>query len=168
MTFFGQISAGAGEPEKLVALLATLGLLAVAAWRAVRWFLEVKPSPDPWDEAITVEIAKDDAVPLCPHCLAQHSGGADFCPDCGAPVGQYTNWLPFPQLFSVGHVLRLGTSGKFKRTPLMVFGFMLFSLIEYALFVPIYWIIFLCKLINRPPDEAPPEQPPPSPAPTNQ
>jgi hypothetical protein len=77
-------------------------------------------------------------------------------------VGQYTNWLPFPYLFSVGHALRIGTSGEFRRSPLTVIGFMLFGLAEYALFVPIYWIVFLHKLLVRRLPEGDSDQSPPT------
>lgn len=151
MTIFGQISSGAGDPERLVTIWVVLGLLCIAAWKGVQWLIQSRPSPDPWDETVAAEVANDDAVPLCHHCLSPHKSSTDFCPSCGTPVGQYTNWLPFPQLFSIGHVLRTGTSGDFKRTPLTIIGFMLFSLAEYTLFVPIYWIIFLRKIFGRPP-----------------
>lgn len=168
MTILGEITPNAQGRETLVAVLAIVGLLGVAVWRLVRWLIQAKPTPDPWDETIAAEIAKDDATPLCHHCLCPHSDSTDFCPECGTPVGQYTNWLPFPQLFSIGHVLRTGTSGEFKRTPLTILGFMLFSFAEYMLFAPIYWIVFLRKMFRHPSIETPPEQPPATPVTTPQ
>jgi len=161
MTIFGQISSGTGEPEKLVVIVVVCGLLGVAIWQWVRWLLRAKPAPDPWDETVAIEIARTDAVPLCHHCLSPHSVEDDFCPDCGTPVGQYTNWLPFPQLFSIGHVLRTGTSGEFRRTPLTILGFLLFSFVEYTLFVPIYWLVFFWRIFVPRRSEIPPTQSPP-------
>ena len=155
MTSFGQIGSGASDPEKLVAVLAIFGLLSVAVWKWAKRLIQSRPPPDPWDETIAAEVANDEAVPLCHRCLAPHGSSADFCPGCGTPVGQYTNWLPYPQLFSVGHVLRAGTNGDFKRTPLTILGFMLFSLVEYTLFVPIYWIVFLRKIFGPQPPSNP-------------
>ncbi|MFO1512876.1 MAG: hypothetical protein U1F83_08210 [Verrucomicrobiota bacterium] len=156
MTIFGQISSGPSEPERVVAILAVFGLLGFVIWQGVKWILQTKPAADPWDETTTAELEGDEAVPLCHHCLLPHDVSTDFCPGCGTPVGQYTNWLPFPQLFSVGHVLRTGTSGEFKRTPLTILGFLLFSLVEYTLFVPIYWIVFLRKTLGHRNPEVPP------------
>jgi hypothetical protein len=149
MTILGQISFGTSEPEKLVGFLAVLGLLGVAAWRGVRWLLRAQPPADPWDAQVAADIAKSDAIPLCHHCLAPHSEAADFCPECGATVGQYTNWLPYPQLFSIGHVLRIGTFGNFKRSPLTVVGFWFFGFAEYTLFAPIYWFMLLRNKLNK-------------------
>jgi len=162
MTILGQISSGTSDPEKLAGILAVVGLLCLAVWKGVRWLIQTRSTSDPWDEIVAAEAERDDAVPLCHHCLAAYDPLVDFCPSCGTPVGQYTNWLPFPQLFSIGHVLRTGTSGDFKRSPLTVAGFMLFALVQYTLFVPIYWIIFLRKLFGpRPPDNPPEQSPPP-------
>ncbi len=150
MTILGQISSGASEPEKLVGVLAVIGLLGFVIWKTVREWFQAPTTPDPWDDQVKAELARDDAVPLCHHCLTPHSEAVDFCPDCGAAVGKYTNWLPYPQLFSVGHVLRIGTFGKFKRTPMTILGFWLFSLGEYLFFAPIYWFILLKNLAHNP------------------
>ena len=167
MTIFGQISSGTNEPDRLVVILALTALLGLAIWRGVKWILEAKPTPDPWDETTAAELTRDEAVPLCHHCLSPHDASTDFCHECGTPVGQYTNWLPFPQLFSIGHVLRTGTSGDFKRTPLTILGFMIFSVVEYALFAPIYWIVFLRRILGQRP-RSPLEQSPPAPSTTAQ
>jgi hypothetical protein len=164
MAILSQIDSAGSQPEMLVAFLATIALGIFAIWKSWHSLRRTQPTPDPWDETITAEMEKPEATPLCHRCLQPHSDSADFCSECGAPVGQYTNWLPFPQLFSIGHVLRTGTSGEFKRTPVTILGFILFSLAEYTLFAPIYWIIFLYKLStpalpkNSTPDSAPSQQ----------
>lgn len=167
MTSFGQIGSGTSEPDRLVVILAIAALLGLAVWRGVKWILAIKPTPDPWDETTAAQLQQDEAAPLCHHCLAPQDASTDFCRECGTPVGPYTNWLPFPQLFSIGHVLRTGTSGDFKRTPLTILGFLIFSFEQYLLFAPIYWIVFLRRILGQRP-QAPSTQPPAAPATTLQ
>jgi len=155
---------GASDPEKLVAMLAIVGMVCFAVWVWLKWLLSKPPQPDPWDATVTAQLETEETTPMCHRCLLPHHESLDFCPNCGAPIGQYTNWLPFPYLFSIGHTLRIGTSGDFRHSPLTVIGFMLFGLAEYTLFVPIYWIVFLWKLLwRRPPnshrDQSPPKSP---------
>ena len=150
-------------PEILVAVLAVGGLCCVAVWRVVRWLHRSPPTPDPWDESTGALMDKEDATPLCHRCLSPHDSSVNFCLHCGATVGQYTNWLPYPYLFSVGHALRIGTSGEFKRSPLTIIGFMLLGLAEFSLLVPLYWIVFLKKILGKKlpeksTDELPPTQ----------
>lgn len=157
MTILGQLSSGMSDPERLVGLLGIGALAVLAAWRAVLSFRQTQPAPDPWDAQVEAELSAADAVPLCPHCLCAQTEDADFCPECGTPVGQYTNWLPFPQLFSIGHVLRIGTFGTFKRSPVTILGFWLLGLIEYTLMAPIYWVMLLRNKMRSEP--AAPENP---------
>ena len=65
-------------------------------------------------------------------------------------MGTYTNWLPFPYLFSVGDLLRLGTAGEFKRSRVNAAGFLLLSVAEYSIFAPIYWFLFLRRWRHAP------------------
>ena len=132
-----------------------IGYLAVAAlscyglWAFIRWFLSGPIRPDPWEDRVAAEIANDETTPLCHRCLVPNEPLANFCSQCGAPVGEYTNWLPYPCLFSIGHTLRLGTSGEFKHSPLTITGFFLFSFAEYAVFAPIYWFSLLWGLFHQ-------------------
>lgn len=153
MIALGQISQNV-NPELQVAVWAVAGLCCYGFWALFRRFFSGPKSPDPWDETVAAEIEKDDAIPLCHRCLTPHNSSANFCPACGATVGTYTNWLPYPYVFSVGHTLRIGTSGDFKRSPLTVIGFFVFSLLEYTLFAPIYWIMFLLSLRKSRPSQA--------------
>lgn len=161
MTFLGQMSHGSGEPELLVGVLAIGFLVVCGVWALVRFVRRKPVEPDPWDESVATEIAEEDATPLCHRCLNAHAPEADFCPACGAAVGQYTNWLPYPYLFSVGHTLRIGTSGEFRRSPLTLVGFVLFSLVEYALFAPVYWIVMFWNYLERGPEDRAHAHPPP-------
>jgi hypothetical protein len=117
-----------------------IGLLAL--YRAWRWFRSGPVSPDPWDSEISTSLGQDDCVPLCHHCLTPHDDQPNFCPNCGAAVGTYTNLLPFIYLFSIGHTLRVGTGEAFKRSPVTLIGFFLLGLIEYSVFAPFYWFKF--------------------------
>jgi len=139
-------SLGGSDPELLVGMMATTALAGFGVWAFLKRMVREPVAPDPWNRNIAAEIETEAATPLCHRCLTAHGASADFCPDCGAAVGQYTNWLPYPYLFSLGHALRIGTSGEFRRSPFTVFGYLLFSLYEYALFAPVYWILMLRSL----------------------
>ena len=137
------------DPALYVGFFAIFLLFCYACWAFNRWLCNGPSTPEPWDEQVAAEIAKDETPPLCHQCLAPHDPLINFCPDCGAPVGTYTNWLPYPYLFSIGHALRTGTSGNFKRCPLTIIGFFLFSLVEYAVFAPLYWFLFFGNLSRQ-------------------
>lgn len=162
MNFLCQIRPGSSDPELLVGILGVGVLICGGIWGLVLWVRRASTSPDPWDRSITEELEQEQAVQLCHRCLAAQESSADFCPACGAPVGQYTNWLPYPYLFSIGHTLRIGTSGEYKRTRLTIFGFFLLGLAEYAVFAPVYWFMVLRRLIKpNPPTTTSPQAPDP-------
>jgi hypothetical protein len=146
-------------PEFEVGILAIVGLCLAVGWLFVRWLFNGPVTPDPWDAQVSASLTSEDATPLCCHCLAPHDASADFCAQCGAPVGQYTNWLPFPYLFSIGQALRLGTAGEYKRSRLTFWGFILFSIAEYTVFAPVYWFMFLLNLHDGRQTESPPPLP---------
>ena len=152
------------DPAAPGGILAIAILLCLGLWMLIRWLFTGPPRPDPWSDEVAAEIAKEDAVPLCHRCLAPHDSRVDFCPDCGAPVGPYTNWLPYPYLFSIGHTLRIGASGDFRRSPLTIVGFFCLGIAEYALFAPVYWFMLLKGLSahgkSGPPSDPPPLEPP--------
>lgn len=125
-------------------MLALIVFGGCGIWLFVRWVKASPANPDPWDKQVTVDLDEEAATPLCHRCLSPHDNLTNFCRECGAPVGTYTNWLPFPYLFSIGHTMRIGTSGEYRRTALTVFGFLLLSVAEYAFFAPIYWFMFAC------------------------
>jgi hypothetical protein len=50
----------------------------------------------------------------------------------------------------LGHTLRLGTAGDYKRSPITVLGFVLLALAEYTIFAPIY----LYQFFRHKPTEA--------------
>ena len=157
-----QVESGVWDPEAMIGFLGILGLAVAVVWAFVRGLLAGAAKPDPWDSETAAAIAKADATPLCHRCLSPNDPGADFCAECGATIGQYTNWLPYPYIFSLGHTLRIGTAGEFKRSPTTILGFLLLTLAEYSIFVPFYWFVFLRHLPPCHLPEAAAEQPPPA------
>ena len=153
-----QLSGGAQSPEMTVGFLALVLLACCGIWGLVRWVLSSPVHPDPWGEAVSADLDREDAVALCHRCLSPQEHPANFCPRCGAPVGQYTNMLPFPYLFSVGHTLRLGTAGDYRRSLLTVLGFFVLAAADMLLLAPVYWFVFLRRLLGAPGPQAPPDR----------
>ncbi|HKI68058.1 MAG TPA: zinc ribbon domain-containing protein [Verrucomicrobiae bacterium] len=135
----------ADDPNMAVGFIGLIVLMIAGVWAFMRWVLSGPERPDPWGEEVSAEISGGDATPICHRCFTPHKPFAHFCPNCGTPVGPYTNLMPFPYVFSVGHVLRLGTDGAFRRSLLTVAGFILIAIAEYALFAPVYWFMFFRK-----------------------
>jgi len=123
--------------------IATAVGVVIACVLLVRWFRAGTLTPDPWEraedrEVVLPETAKP-AVELCHRCFEPQRAGAQFYPKCGAATGPYNNLMPYEQIFSVGEVLRNGTNGQVRRTPLTVAGYLLLSFAEYVFFAPLYW-----------------------------
>ena len=148
------VGIGSSEIAVLLFVISVVGSFAV--WRFVHLLLDGHPAGEPWDHQTAAALAQEDARPLCCRCLQPHEEDVDFCPECGAPVGTYTNLLPFTYLFSVGDVLRVGTSGAFHRTPLTVVGFFLLGLAEYTILAPFYWFMFFRNLGRQQHEASPP------------
>lgn len=149
MYLLAQLSFKSGSPELTVGLLALLGLAVAAVWAALRWLASGPQVPDPWDAQTAAALADDSARPLCHRCLTENDSNADFCGNCGATIGQYTNWMPYPYIFSLGHTLRIGTAGEFRQSRWLVFGFMLLAAAEYVVFAPVYWFLLLRNLHRK-------------------
>ncbi len=155
MTILALLALNAADPAWRIGVAALVLLAAAMVYLVIRWFFSGPRSAEPWGEEVDKELDSDEAVPLCHRCLVPHSPAADFCPNCGATVGQYTNWLPYPYIFSLGDTLRLGTAGQFHRTFVTEFGFLLLALAEYSVFAPLYWIRFFLPRSSRPPPSLP-------------
>ena len=159
--FLFQLRPEVWSPETTIGFLGVLGLVVAGLWVFVQGLLAGPVAPDPWDSETAAAIEESDARPLCHRCLSPNDSGADFCVECGAAIGQYTNWLPYPYIFSLGHTMRIGTAGEFKRSPMTVLGFLLLPLAEYFVFAPLYWFVFLRHLPRgRQPEGAAELQPP--------
>ncbi|MCW5553689.1 MAG: hypothetical protein KIS67_16210 [Verrucomicrobiae bacterium] len=149
MILLAQTHLSGTDPEMQVAILVLVVLAAAGVMGLIGWVRRAAVAPEPWDANVAAELAREDAVPICHRCLTPHHAMSYFCPECGAPVGAYTNCMPFLYLFSIGHTLRIGTSGEFRRSPLTVAFFFLLGLAQYTLFVPVYWIVLLRGLTKR-------------------
>jgi hypothetical protein len=134
--------------EQALVALVILGMLGVAIYRLVLWLTGAKRTADPWGDEIDKALDQDDAVPLCHHCFTPQQHNGWFCPECGATVGPYSNYLPFVYIFSQGEVLRAGVTERIRRSPLIVVGLMLLSVSMFALAAPFYWF-FLFKHLRE-------------------
>lgn len=144
------------DPTREVGFWGLAVLTGCLLWRVLRQALRRPAHPDPWDSSVAATLETEEAAPLCHRCLTPHDSLAHFCSNCGAPVGTCTNLLPFPYLFSIGHLLRIGTDGSYRRTPLAIAGFFLVGVAEYSFLAPVYWFMFLRGLVGRPSSGSPP------------
>lgn len=131
----------ATQMELTLAWLVMLCLLAVGGWRCLRGWFRAPVPLDPWARETETLGDPAEAQPMCLRCLEPHPEGAEFCPHCCAPVGQFNNYNPYLYLFSLGDVLRTGTTGPLKRSWITVTGLVLLSLTQYVFLAPIYWIL---------------------------
>ena len=137
----------AGKEQALVALV-ILGMVVVALYRLVLWLMAAKRTANPWGDEVSQALDQEDAVPLCHHCLTPQQHDGWFCPECGATVGPYSNYLPFVYVFSEGEVVRAGVTERIRRSPLIVVGLVLTSLAMCAVAAPFYWF-FLFKHMHH-------------------
>lgn len=152
-----------GAPESQIATLAILGIVIAAVAYFIRWMFAGPVSPDPWEESVGAAVRDDTAQPVCHRCFTEHAETTCFCPQCGAAVGTYNNYLPFEYLFSEGEVLRNGTLLKMPRSFLVIGGYLLFSTAVYVIFAPIYWFFLFRNLLRPAPlEELLPFSAPPS------
>jgi hypothetical protein len=133
-------------PEETIGALAILGLAGVAVYAFCRWVFAGPRSPDPWDSEVEEAVQREEAVPLCPHCLAPQEHNGWFCPECGSTVGQYGNYLPSVYIFTIGDAVRAGVQQRSPWTPLMVAGYVLLAFGWFSLLAPIYCLFLF---INR-------------------
>ena len=150
-------------PELTIAAFAVLGITIAAIAYFIQWLFAGPVSPDPWDESIEAAVRDGDAQPVCHRCFIEHAETTCFCPQCGAAVGEYNNYLPFEYLFSEGEALRNGTQLRHRKGFLVVGGYLLFSAAVYTVFAPVYWLFLFRNLLKPAPlEESPPLAVPPS------
>ena len=130
------------DRSESIAIVAILGILAFLVYRFALWVAAAKRTADPWDEETEKAVQSEGAVPLCHHCLTPQEHNGWFCPQCGATVGPYCNYLPYIYIFSQGEVLRAGVSERMRHNKLITFGYILFTLGAYMIFAPLYWFFF--------------------------
>ncbi len=137
----------AGHEQALLALV-LLGFVAAAIYMFVIWLIDAQRTADPWGEEVTNALESDEAVEVCHHCLTPQHHNGWFCPECGATVGNYCNYLPFVYVFSQGEVLRAGVMERLRPRALIVVGYVLLSLATLAVVAPVYWF-WLYRNLHR-------------------
>lgn len=149
----------ATDPNLIVGGYAAAGLAVYLFWRLIIWIRDSPVKPDPWESEMTQIIADPETPETCPHCSTPQPPTAWFCEHCGRAVGPYNNLMPYLQIFSEGEVLRNGTSGQFRKRPLILIGYLLLSLGMLSVFAPILWISLLGNYRRSDlPQENPPGQ----------
>jgi 4-amino-4-deoxy-L-arabinose transferase-like glycosyltransferase len=146
------------DPNQMVAGLGVVFLLLAGLWRLIAWVREAPSKPDPWNADVEHQLEEPEAVEVCHHCLTQQPPNAWFCEHCGSAVGPYNNMMPYLNVFSEGEVVRNGAADRLRSKPLIIAGYLLFSLSACAFFAPIFWFFFF-KNLKRSREEKPGEQP---------
>ena len=109
---------------------------------ALRRLFERGPA-DPWPQEVDAAVRAGDASPVCLNCLRPQSEHYWFCKDCGFPGGEYMTVMPYLHVFPLGEMFRRGVLGPPERKPGALFGYVLVSWCEYAVFAPVYWFFLL-------------------------
>jgi hypothetical protein len=132
----------------MVAVLVILGICGVVAYRFILWIMAAPRTEDPWGRELDDAVNQEGAVPVCHHCFTPQEHNGWFCPECGATVGAYCNYMPFIYVFAEGEVLRAGVTERIRRSPLITIGYLLFSLGMFWILAPVYWF-FLFKHLRE-------------------
>lgn len=148
----------ASDPNMIVANIGIAILALAALWRFFLWVREAPATPDPWDAEIEQKLSEPDAQEVCPHCSTPQPPDVWFCAHCGRAVGPYNNLMPFIQVFSEGEVFRNGTSGQFRKRPLILIGYLLITASTFAFLAPIYWLSLLLNWNRSPGGQEPAEE----------
>jgi len=133
-------------PEETVGALAILGLIGLAICAFCRWLLACPRTPDPWGADVEQAVEGEGAVPVCPHCLTPQEHNGWFCPECGCTTGQYSNYLPYVYIFSIGDAVRAGVQQRGRWTPLLVVGYVLIAITYFYVLAPLYCLFLF---LNR-------------------
>jgi hypothetical protein len=128
------------------------GSAAVGVWLIRYSWASAQPSPDPWDDDVAKSLLDPKLPELCHRCLTPHGAASWFCPTCGGSVGTYNNYMPYLYIFSQGEVLRSGVNDRIRRSPLIIGGYLIYSLANYAVFAPIYWYFLFHNLKRQTPN----------------
>jgi hypothetical protein len=119
---------------------------------ALRALFAHEHRPDPWPEEVDREIRRPDAQPLCLRCLSPQERIPQrwFCPHCAYPVGHYNILMPYLDIFVIGALVREGVIGQPEKSKFRIFSAFVFSVMEYAMFAPLYWLWMIRKALGRP------------------
>lgn len=103
---------------------------------------------NPWPEEIEQSIRDLEALPVCHRCFLPLEEPVWFCPDCGASVGPYNNWIPNLAMYTVGEVLRTGVGPNARFTKLTVPGYVATACSANFLIAPFYFLRFFINWIR--------------------
>ncbi len=134
------------SPEETVGAIAIVGLLGAAFYAFIRWCLACPRTPDPWGTEVEQAVEAQEAVPVCPHCLAPQEHNGWFCPECGSTSGQYSNFLPAVYIFSIGDAVRGGVQQPNRWSPFLVTGYVLLAFAYFSILAPVYCLFLF---LNR-------------------
>ena len=141
MFIFATFGQGLNQSETEVAQIGLMILICSALWLLLRWIVSSPVSQDPWNEEVAAELGRDDCHQICHRCLTPHDSSLNFCPHCGAMVGNYTCLIPPLYLYPVGDVFRAGVEGTYRPSSFLTIGYF-FAAISYA-----YWMPFPVGLL---------------------
>jgi hypothetical protein len=119
-------------------MLLALGILSALIYCAVRWVRSAPMTADPWGAEVERTIQEPETPALCHRCLTPQKDDAWFCPKCGSAVGPYNNYMPYVIVFSQGEVYRAGVMDHVRPSILVVCGYLVYSVMSYWVFAPIY------------------------------
>src|ERR1035437_1843876 len=133
----------ASDPNLIIVGFAVGGLMLAGLWRLIAWVRDAPTTPDPWSTDVEQKMSEPESVEVCHRCFTEQPDNAWFCAHCGSAVGPYNNCMPWVCIFSQGEVFRNGVDSKLPANSLTIFGSLFYSLANYTIFAPIYWIYFL-------------------------
>jgi hypothetical protein len=138
-------------PEQTIGAIAIVGLILAGIYGFCQWLLACPRTPDPWGAEVARAVEGEEAVPVCPHCLAPQEHNGWFCPECGSTSGQYGNYLPNVYIFSIGDAVRAGVQQRNPWTAWLVAGYVLVAFANFSILAPVYCLfLFLnrARIIN--------------------
>jgi hypothetical protein len=133
------------EESQMLPLVVSVALV-VGIWLLIKWLTGGRVKPEPWGMDVEARLQNEELPPTCPHCSATYSEADYFCPGCGESAGQYNNYSPYLYIFTLGDLLRRGTSERFQANWVTITGYLLLSFCYYTVFAPIYWVMLFINL----------------------
>ena len=129
--------------------LVIFGIVLVAMYRVFVWLKDVELTPDPWGPDVQAGLEAPEALPVCHDCLAPQDHIGWFCPECGAAVGKYCNYLPGVYIFSVGEAFRSAVTERFRLNWLTAVGYMAASFHVLSCLAAICWIFLFKNIFEK-------------------
>ncbi|MGJ8653358.1 MAG: hypothetical protein ACSHX8_08795 [Opitutaceae bacterium] len=96
-------------------------------------------APNPYGTVEFVEPADEPEVPLCLNCLVPEEGHQWICSNCGWPTSFHGSQMSYIDVFCMGALLRSGVDGSVKLTRFRMIGLIIYSIMQYSIFSPLYW-----------------------------